>query len=139
MTVDDLINNALKTHGGLLDVSRFYALTGNIHTRELFVLNLQDFFTSNLEHFRNERDTCTILLGGYTSEQAARNTIKKAEEDQFFGEGLVVAREWYMLVGNIRENRLFTQPLKDYYMRCLEQFLYRSHSGDVAIGIFDTR
>lgn len=139
MTVDDLINNALKGRGGVLDVSGFYALVGDVQTQELFVLNLQDFFIDNLEHFRTGTDTGIILLGGYTSEQAARNVIKTAAQDKYLGDGLVVAPEWHILMGNVKENRLFALPLKEYYMGYLGFFLHKVNSGNVAISIFDRK
>jgi len=73
MIVDDLINDVFDERGGMLDPSPFFALVGDVITHELFVLNLQDFFFDNLEHFRSGRETGMVLLGAYTSEQAARD------------------------------------------------------------------
>lgn len=139
MTVDDLINNALKGRGGVLDASDFYALVGNAQTQELFVLNLQDFFIDNLEHFRTGTETGIILLGGYASEQAARNVIKTAAHEVYFGDGLIADPEWYILIGNVKENKLFAVPLKDYYIGYLGFFLHKVDSGNVAISIFSNQ
>jgi len=139
MTVDDLINNVFKKRGGVLDTSNFYALVGDVATQDLFVLNLQDFFVDNLEHFRKGEETGIILLGGYTSEQAARNVIKTADQEVYFGDGLIADPEWYILIGNARENKLFVLPLKDYYIGYLGFFLYKVQMGNVAISIFNTK
>ena len=139
MTVDDLINNALKGRGGVLDASGLFALAGDIASQELFVLNLQDFFIDNLEHFRNGQETGVILLGGYISEQAARDVIDTASQGQYLGDGLAIASEWYILIGNVKENKLFALPLKDYYIGYLGFFLHKVDSGNVAISIFSNQ
>jgi len=139
MIVNDLMNNAFKGRDGLLKASGYYALAGDALTQKLVVLNLQDFFIENMEHFRNGAESSMLLLGAYTSEQAARNIIKTAGAELYFGEGLIIATEWYILIGNVKENRLFVQSLKDYYMECLEQFLYKTSPGNVTLGIFDRK
>jgi len=62
MIVDDLINDVFDKRGGMLDPSPFFALVGDVITHELFVLNLQDFFFDNLEHFRSGREAGMIGL-----------------------------------------------------------------------------
>ncbi|MBO9621011.1 MAG: hypothetical protein J7539_18490 [Niabella sp.] len=139
MSIDDLINSALKERGGVLDAANLYALVGDTRTGELFVLNLQDFFIDNLEYFRNGEETWIILIGAYATEEAARVAIKTLNDEKPLGDGLIVSPEFHILLGNAKENKLFVLPLKEYYIGYLGLFLYKVDSGNVAISIFNTR
>lgn len=139
MIINDRMNEAFEGCDGLLQASGYYALAGEAPTQQLVVLNLRDFFNDNLAHFRNRSESDRILLGAYTSEQAARNIIATAGKEPYFGEGLIIAAAWYILLGDVKEGRLFVLPLKDYYMEYLELFLYKAGSANVALGIFDRK
>jgi len=97
------------------------------------------FFVDNLKHFVKGEATGVTLLGAYTSEQAARDVFKTAGEQIYYGAALIIDAEWYMFVGDVRENKFFVGPQKDAYEVWLGAFLYKVQPGHVAIGIFNTK
>lgn len=80
MTIDDLINGALKDRGGLLEGTDLFAVVGNAESQEMFILNLNDFMLENLEHFITGNNTGTMLLGIYITEEEARSCIESIRE-----------------------------------------------------------
>jgi len=139
MSVDDLINKALKGGGGMLDTSNMFAIIGEIGTNELFVLNLQDFFAENLICFSEGKQTAAILLGAYVTEDLARKCIENIREDQLQGPGLVVAPDWHILMANPEKNELFSILLTDYYISCLAFYSYQVKYDILPIGILENK
>jgi hypothetical protein len=62
MSIDELIHKALKEIEGPLNVAGFSAVVSDIQTRELLVLNLQEFFTENLVSFSRGVTASLILM-----------------------------------------------------------------------------
>lgn len=139
MSVDDLINKALKGRGGVLDTSNMFAVVGDPATNELFVLNLQDFFAENLISFSKGMQTAAILLGAYTTEDLARKCIENIREHQLQVPGLVVAPDWHILMANPEKNELFSLLLTDYYISCLAFYSYKVKYDFLPIGILENK
>lgn len=139
MSVDDLINKALKGGGGMLDTSNMFAVIGEPETNELFVLNLQDFFAENLICFGKGKQTSAILLGAYAVEDLARKCIENIREYQVQVPGLVVAPDWHILMANPEKNELFSLLLTDYYISCLAFYSYKVKYDFLPIGILENK
>lgn len=138
MSVDDLINKALKGSGGILDTSSMFGVIGDVQTQELFILNLQDFFTENLYCFSKGETTSALLVGAYTTEQQARACIESIRNQNQPSPGLLTDSNWHILMGNSGENRLFALPLNEYYVGYLAFYQYKVNSGNLSFGIFDS-
>ncbi len=48
MTIDELINNTLNSGNEPLDTTGLLAVVSDVHTRQLFILELQDYFSKNM-------------------------------------------------------------------------------------------
>ncbi|GAB3428010.1 hypothetical protein [Niabella aquatica] len=138
MSVDDLINKALKGSGGILDTSNMFGVIGDVQTQELFIMNLQEFFTENLYCFSKGESTAALLVGVYTTEQQARACIESIRDQQQQSPGLLAGPNWHILMGNPGENRLFALPLNEYYVGYLAFYRYKVNAGNLSFGIFDS-
>ncbi len=138
MTIDDLINGALKGRGGFLESSNLFAVVGDIKTTELFVMNLQEFFTENLFRFSREESTDGVLIAAYHTEEQARECIDSMRANSHQAPGLILGSNWHILLGNSEKNTLFSFPLAQYYIDYLASYLYKINSGNLALNIFDS-
>ena len=139
MSIDELIDKARNGGGGYLNATNLYALVGDPTTDEIFVLNLNHFFSDNFRHFLKDEYTSLILLGAYNNEQNARDSIQSVRDaNQLSSTGLIAYPDWYVLVADIDQNNLFTLPLMEYYIGYMTMFQYRAEAsnGKVVLNIF---
>ncbi len=138
MSIDELIHKALKEIEGPLNVIGLSAVVSDIQTRELFVLNLQDFFTGNLISFSKGVTASLILMGIYSTEEQAHECVDSLRDIGVQGPGLVQLPEWHLVMGSPVKNELFTLSLRDYYVGCLAFFHYKIDSGNLPVALFSS-
>ncbi|MGN7785853.1 hypothetical protein ACTJIJ_15100 [Niabella sp. 22666] len=100
MSIDELIHKALKEIEGPLNVAGFSAVVSDIQTRELFVQNLQEFFTENLVSFSRGVTASLILMGIYFTEEQAHECVESLYDIGVQSPGLVQLPEWHLVMGN---------------------------------------
>lgn len=139
MSVDDLLSSALEGRGGGLLGTNLFALAGDPNTSEMFVLNLQDFFTENLRNFLKGENAGAFLLGAYYKEDDARKSIDSIRDEGLLAPGLVYDDNWHVLLWKVETHELYTMTLLDYYVGFLELFRYKSAWKIVILNIFTTK
>ncbi|MCD2421416.1 hypothetical protein LQ567_01485 [Niabella pedocola] len=139
MALLNLANISLKANGMVLDASTFYALAGDTKIQELFVVNLEDLFTNNLNHFLEGRSTNVVLVGAYYNKDSAHRAIESIKKGTLHGPGLIATTSWHLVMANIAENRLFALRLNEYYVGCFGAQLFNIQYANMALGIFDTK
>ena len=80
MTIDDLINNAFKRVNEPLDTTGLLAVVSDVHTRQLFILEVQDYFSKNIMNFSKGIPAFAVLMGIYPSRELAENCIATLRE-----------------------------------------------------------
>ena len=139
MSVDDLISSALDGRGGGLLGTHLFALAGDPSTSEMFVLNLQDFFTENYHHFLQGVNAPAFLLGAYYKEEDARKCIDSIRNEGLHAPGLVYNPDWHVLLWKVETNELYTLTLLDYYVGFLAVFKAKRAWEIVILNIFTTK
>ncbi|MCH5719109.1 hypothetical protein [Niabella hibiscisoli] len=51
MSIDDLINQALQVNGQHVGATGLLAVVSDVKNKELYLLDLQEFFSENMLHF----------------------------------------------------------------------------------------
>ena len=138
MSIDELIHKALKEIEGPLNVAGFSAVVSDIQTRDLFVLNLQEFFTENLVSFSKGVTASLILMGIYSTEEQAYECVESLSDIGVQGRGLLQMPEWHLVMGNPVKNELYSLSLRDYYVSCLAFFHYKVDSGNLPVALFSS-
>lgn len=138
MSVDDLLNSALEGRGGGLLGTDLFAVAGDPSTSEMFVLNLQDFFTENYHYFLRGEMAPAFLLGVYHQEEDARKCIDSIRETGLQAPGLLHNSDWHVLLWKVETNELYTATLLDYYVAFLALFKCNSTWKIVILNIFTT-
>lgn len=138
MSIDELIHKALKEIEGPLDTSGLSAVVSDIQTRDLFVLNLQEFFTENLVSFSKGVTASLILMGIYSTEEQAYECVESLSDIGVQGPGLLQMPEWHLVMGNPVKNELYSLSLRDYYVSCLAFFHYKVDSGNLPVALFSS-
>ncbi len=138
MTVDDLINNALRSGGGVLDGSNIYAVVGDLETKELFTLNLSELFSENTLLFSRGETSSALLIAAYNFNEQAITCIESLREKNEIGPGVIGGPDWHILMSNPAENRLYSVLLKEYYVGAIALYQYKINAGNIPLGIFDS-
>lgn len=75
MDLDDLMKIALDAGKGMMVTSGLYALEGNAKENTLKVVPLHEFQITNLVHFITNRLRDSLLMGIFTTREAAEEHI----------------------------------------------------------------
>ncbi len=75
MQSDDIINQAMKAGGGMLDGNAFFLLEGNVERNEFRILPLQKAYVDNYISFTFQLNHGFIMLGIFNTEEAAEEFI----------------------------------------------------------------
>lgn len=138
MSIDALIHKALKEIEGPINVTGLLGVVCDVQTKELIVLDLQEFFTDNLVHFSQGINAPLILMGIYSDKLQAYECVESLRDIKVQSPGLVQMPEWHLIMGNSVKNKLFTLQLRDYYVSCLAFFHYDVDSGNLPLAIFSS-
>ena len=136
MTIDELINNTLKSGNEPLDTTGLLAVVSDVHTRQLFILELQDYFSKNIINFSKGIPAFAVLMGIYSGRELAENCIATLREVGVQSPGFLNLPGWHLLAGDAVKNELHTLPLRDYNINCLAFLHYHIDTGSMPLAIF---
>lgn len=134
--IDELINNALKRGNEPLDTTGLLAVVSDVHTRQLFILELQDYFSKNMMNFSKGIPAFAVLIGIYPSRELAEKCIATLREMGVQSPGFLNLPGWHLLAGDAVKNELYLLPLRDYNISCLAFLHYHVNTGSMPLAIF---
>ena len=138
MSIDKLINKALKEIEGPVNTASLWGVVSDVQTKELFVLNVQEFFTNNLVKFAKSIAESKILMGIYSTEEQAYECVETLGDIRVQGPNLIQFPEWHLIMCNPVKNEIFSLSLREYYISCLAFFHYNVDSGNLPVAIFSS-
>lgn len=134
MTIDELLKSALRDKGSSLDASNLFAVVADIATGELFILGLEVFLHENFRFFLQNEEVSVVLLAVYFTEQTALDCLECIREsNKLSANGLIADPNFHVLIADIKENRLYSLPLMEYYIGYMVLYQYKAKAAEITL------